>query len=37
MSPKNSTLGLGVYLTVCMVFGGDHLKQWATENFDKKK
>jgi hypothetical protein len=26
-------IGLGVYLTVCMVFGGDQIKAWANERF----
>ncbi|KAJ3033984.1 hypothetical protein HDV00_005603 [Rhizophlyctis rosea] len=30
-------IGLGVYLTVCMVFGGDSLKAWVAEKQAQKK
>jgi len=29
-------IGLGAYLTVCMVFGGDELKEYANKKFEKK-
>jgi len=29
-------IGLGIHVTLCMVFGGDQLKAWVAEQSSKK-